>query len=106
MGHKSCYARQCGRDLTLTIVPVGPTEDLRWQALYVVIRYDLHPTVEYLIARKLAATPVDVLLVASLCKNGQRNKLRRLIRSLEPTEGKDNLNVLPSSLSLQFVRKL
>src|SRR5712692_3751141 len=70
------------------------------------IRYDLHSTAEYLIIRKLAATPVDVLLIASLCKNGQRNEPRRLIRSLEPTVGKDNLRVLPSSIGLQFVRKL
>src|SRR2546422_10008594 len=54
----------------------------------------------------MAATPRDVLLVASLCKNGQRNKPRGLIRPLEPTVGKDSLIVLPSSIGLQFVRKL
>src|SRR5216683_5985860 len=71
------------------------------------IRYDPHLTVEYVIVRKLAATLVDVfLLVASLCKNRQRNEPGRFIRSLEPTVGKDNLTLLPSSIRLQFVRKV
>src|SRR5260370_13445441 len=71
------------------------------------IRHDPHVTVEYVIVRKLPATPVNLLLlVASLCKNGQRDTSRRLIRSLEPTIGKDNLTLLPSSIRLQFVRKL
>src|SRR5260370_37887511 len=71
------------------------------------IRHDPHVTVEYVIVHKLPATPVDVLLlVASLCKNGQRDTSRRLIRSLEPTVCKDNLTLLPSSIRLQFVRKL
>src|SRR6266566_731304 len=61
---------------------------------------------KYLIIREMAATPREVLLVASLCKNGQRNEPRGLIRSLEPTVRKDSLIVLPSSIGLQFVRKL
>src|SRR2546425_6427018 len=61
---------------------------------------------EHLVVREMAATPRDVLLVASLCKNGQRSEPRRLIRSLEPTVGKDSLIVLPSSIGLRFVRKL
>jgi len=81
-------------------------KDSQWQALYVVICSDLHSTAEYAVVREHAATPIDVLLVPTLCKNGQRNEPRRLIRSLEPTIGKDNLKVLPSSIGLQFVRKL
>ena len=80
--------------------------NLRWQALYVVTGYDLRAAAEYLIVPKLAATPVDVLLVASLYKNGQRNEPKRLILSPEPTVGKDDLTVLPSSIGFQFVRKL
>src|SRR5882672_4510054 len=74
--------------------------------LYVVIGYDLRATGEHLIVPKLAATPIDVLLVASLYKNGQRNEPNRLILSPEPTVGKDDLTVLPSLIGLQFVRKL
>ena len=80
--------------------------DLPWQALNAIIRHDLHSTVEYPIVRKLAATPIDVLFVASLCKDSLRNEPPRLIRQLEPTVRKDNLTVLPSAISLQFVRKL
>ena len=61
---------------------------------------------EHMVVREIAATPIDVLLVASLGKNGQRNEPRRLIRYLEPTVSKDNVIVLPSSIGLQFVRKL
>src|SRR5438105_3079451 len=41
-----------------------------------VIRYDPHFTVEPLVIRKLAATPVDVLPVATLCKNRYWNEAR------------------------------
>ena len=67
---------------------------------------DPGPGAEYLIVPKLAATPRDVLLLASHCKNGQRNEPRRVILSVEPTVGKDDLTVLPSSIGFQFVRKL
>src|SRR3989442_3181654 len=67
---------------------------------------ELRFNAEHAVVREMAATPTDVLLVASLCKNGQRSEPRRLIRSLEPTVRKDSLIVLPSSIGLQFVRKL
>jgi hypothetical protein len=54
----------------------------------------------------MPATPIDVLLVASLRINGQRSEPRRLIRSLQPTVGKNHMNVLPSSKRLQFLRKV
>src|SRR5207247_7696912 len=67
---------------------------------------ELRFSAEHAVVREMAATPTDVLLVASLCKNGQRNAPSGLIRSLEPTVGEDSLIVLPSSIGLQFVRKL
>jgi len=49
---------------------------------------------------------MHAVLVASLYKNGQRNEPKRLILSPEPAVGKDDLTVLPSSIGLQFVRKV
>src|ERR1700730_16223598 len=54
----------------------------------------------------MPTTPIDVLIVARLRINGQRSEPGRLIRSLEPTVGEDHVNVLPSSKSLQFLRKV
>src|SRR5260370_9185128 len=54
----------------------------------------------------MAATPVDVLLVASLRINGQRSEPRRLIRSFQPTVGHDDVKVFPSPKSLQLLRKV
>src|SRR5207245_6896630 len=68
--------------------------------------YELHPSAEYAVVREHAATPIDVLLVASVCENGHRNEPTRFIRSLERTVSKDNLTVLPSSIRLHFVGKL
>ena len=75
--------------------------------LWLLLGDDPDSTPEYVIVRKLAVTPVDLLLlVASLCKNGLRNEPGRIIRQLEPSVGKDSLNFLPSPIRLQFVRKI
>src|SRR6266851_9317178 len=59
------------------------------------IRRDLHSTAKYLVVRKPAATPIDLLVVLSLCRDGERNEPRSLIRSLEPTVGHHTLVVFP-----------
>jgi hypothetical protein len=61
---------------------------------------------EYLVVQKLAAAPIDLLVVFSLRRDGVRNEPRSFARPLEPTVGKDYLIVLPSSISFQFVRKI
>ena len=59
-----------------------------------------------LIVRELAATPIRVLLVASLGKNSPRNQPLRFVCSLELSVGEDNLILFPSPVFFQLFREI
>src|SRR5258708_31733076 len=79
-----CPLSHCAQDSRVISGLNCLKRDLRWQALYVIIRDDLHSTGEYMIVRELAATPVHPPVALSLSIDGERNEPRRLILSLEP----------------------
>src|SRR6266702_4710858 len=85
----------CTSKLAVGPGTLGRKKDLLWQALYVVIRYDLRSTAEYAVVREHAATPMDLPIVLCLRKDGKRDEPRDLIRSPEPTVGHDRLVVSP-----------
>src|SRR6266571_243624 len=86
----------CTSKLAVGPGTLGRKKDLPWQALYIVIRYDLRSTAEYAVVREHAATPINLLLVEfGLRRDGERDEPRSLIGSPEPTVGHDRLVVSP-----------
>src|SRR6266581_6965758 len=84
--HHSIF--DCTSKLAVGPGTLGRKKDLPWQALYVVIRYDLHSTVEYPVVREQAATPIGLPVFLDLPGDeGQRDEPRSLIRSPKPTVG-------------------
>ncbi len=93
----------CTSKLAVGPGTLGRKKDLRWQALYIVIRYDLRSTAEYAVVRERAATPINLLLVKfGLCRDGERDESRSLIASPEPAVSHDGVIVSPLILAGHF----
>ncbi len=97
----------CTSKLAVGPGTLGRKKDLPWQALYIVIRYDLRSTAEYAVVREHAATPINLLLVEfGLRRDGERDEPRSLIGSPEPTVGYDRLVVSQSLLVVKNTKSV